>query len=161
MIRRRKSLRHDTQDTVRVRSLSAGEHKDAEEADQRVLEIRVVVHDDCDHANIRQVAHGAPDDVFLVEPTLVRLCILPDLSSRMRAYQNKRTQPTHAPRPMRALSQMKYMRKTNTRHTPKRRSGALMHDFSRSPRRGRGRPHRCCPPSLAHPLCRRIFHALL
>ena len=113
MIRRRKSLRHDTHDTVHVRSLSAGEHKDAEETDQRVLEIRVVVHDDCDHANIRQVAHGTPDDVFLVEPTLVRLCILPHLSSRMTAYQNARTHPTHTPRPVRAFSQMKHVRKTN------------------------------------------------
>ena len=56
-------------------SFPAGQHENAEQANECVLEVRVVIHDDGYHAHVRQVAHCASDDMFLVEPPLV--CRIP------------------------------------------------------------------------------------
>jgi len=42
-------------------SLLVREDEEAEEADEEVLDVRVVVHDDGDHPHVRQVPEGGDD----------------------------------------------------------------------------------------------------
>jgi hypothetical protein len=52
------------------RSFSASEDEDAEHADQQILDIRVIVHDDGDHSNPRKKRDGFPNDVPSIQKQL-------------------------------------------------------------------------------------------
>lgn len=52
------------------RSFPVQQHVQGEHAQHGVLEVRIVVHDDGHHADVRQQALGAPDHVGLGQPQL-------------------------------------------------------------------------------------------